>query len=54
MRNLVRSFLRSDSGATTIEYGLIATLIAVVCILVLTNSGARMNKKLGTASSGLN
>ena len=54
MRNLVQSFLRCKSGVTTIEYGLIATMIAAVCILVLTNTGTKLNKKLTSASSGLN
>lgn len=36
---LVRRFLRDDSGATAIEYGMIATLIAVACIASFTALG---------------
>jgi pilus assembly protein Flp/PilA len=36
MRALVR-FVRNGSGATAIEYGLIAALIAVSCIFALQN-----------------
>ncbi|MBL6851900.1 MAG: Flp family type IVb pilin [Alphaproteobacteria bacterium] len=32
MNKLISHFLRSESGATAIEYGLIAALIAVVII----------------------
>lgn len=36
-------FLKNESGATAIEYGLIASLIAVVLITVLTNIGTSLN-----------
>jgi pilus assembly protein Flp/PilA len=32
LKRALRAFLADDSGATAIEYGLIATMIAVVCI----------------------
>lgn len=32
MKNLFARFAKDESGATAIEYGLIASLIAVVCI----------------------
>ena len=32
MMNYLKSFIRDDSGATAVEYGLIAALIAVVVI----------------------
>ncbi len=37
--HLLHKFLRDESGATAIEYGLIAALVAVVLITVLTNLG---------------
>lgn len=47
MKNLIARFARNESGATAIEYGLIAGLIAVVLItavgLVGTNLIARFN-----------
>jgi len=39
MKNAVIRFLNDEEGATAIEYGLIAGLIAVVVITVLTNLG---------------
>ena len=43
MKNLVARFVKDESGATAIEYGLIAALIAVVLITVLTNLGGSLN-----------
>ena len=39
MTNLISRFVRDESGATAIEYGLIAALISVVIIGVLTTIG---------------
>jgi pilus assembly protein Flp/PilA len=38
MKNLVK-FAKCESGATAIEYGLIAALISVACIGVITSVG---------------
>jgi pilus assembly protein Flp/PilA len=46
-------FMTDDSGATAIEYGLIAALVAVVIITGLTAVGTNMNAKLGTISTAL-
>jgi pilus assembly protein Flp/PilA len=43
MNNLFARFVRDESGATAIEYGLIAALIAVVVITALTNIGTSLN-----------
>ena len=53
MRNLVRRFLGDISGATAIEYGLIAGLISVVIITVLGAIGTKLNTKFGRISSAL-
>jgi pilus assembly protein Flp/PilA len=42
---MIRKFLKDESGATAIEYGLIAALVAVACIVAL--------EALGTSLSGL-
>ena len=34
MKSLMTRFVKDESGATAIEYGLIAALISVVCIAV--------------------
>ena len=53
MRNLVRRFLSDTSGATAIEYGLIAGLISVVIITVLGAIGTKLNTKFSRISSAL-
>ena len=45
-----RRFLRDRSGATAIEYGLIAALIALVIIPVVTNVGTNLKTSFTTIS----
>jgi len=52
MTNLSR-FIRDESGATAIEYGLIAALIAVVIITGLTAIGTSLNTSLTTIATDL-
>jgi pilus assembly protein Flp/PilA len=42
MKNLVTRFLHDESGVTSIEYGLIAALISVVCIAAMTAVGTQL------------
>ena len=53
MLNLVGKFLKDQSGATAIEYGLIAALISVVCIASFRLIGTNLNVKLGKISTAL-
>jgi pilus assembly protein Flp/PilA len=50
---MIKRFLKDESGVTMIEYGLIAALIGVVCIVVLTAIGTDLNGLFGTVSSEL-
>jgi pilus assembly protein Flp/PilA len=54
MKRLVAKFLRNESGATAIEYGLISALIAVVAITTLKAVGTKLNTKFASVSNGLN
>ena len=42
MQRFVQRFIRDESGATAIEYGLIAALIAVVIITAVTTVGTNL------------
>jgi pilus assembly protein Flp/PilA len=53
MTNLISRFVRDESGATAIEYGLIAALIAVVIITALTTIGTNLSTKLTAVATGL-
>lgn len=52
MKTFIR-FLRNDSGATAIEYGLIAALVSVVIIAGLTAIGTSMSTAFSTVASSL-
>ncbi|MBR0949548.1 Flp family type IVb pilin [Bradyrhizobium canariense] len=53
MKNLVARFLNDESGATAIEYGLIAAGIALAIITVVNNLGVTLNGKFTSISTGL-
>lgn len=53
MKSIFKRFAADESGATAIEYGLIAALIAVVIITVLTNIGTNLNTKLTSVNTAL-
>ena len=53
MKKLVSSFVRNESGATAIEYGLIAALISVVIIGVLATVGQNLSAKFNTIATQL-
>jgi len=46
-------FLRDESGATAIEYGLIAALIAVVIIGAVTAVGTNLSGSFNTVATSL-
>jgi pilus assembly protein Flp/PilA len=48
---LIKRFFADESGATAIEYGLIAAGIALAIITVVNNIGTTMNAKFGSISS---
>ena len=50
---VARHFARNDSGATAIEYGLIAGLVAVVIITAVTAVGTDLTAMFGKISGGL-
>jgi pilus assembly protein Flp/PilA len=39
----IQRFVREEEGVTMVEYGLIAALIAIVCIVAITNVGTNLN-----------
>lgn len=45
--------LRDEAGATAIEYGLIAALIAVAAIGAMTSLGGQLSTTFSTVSSNL-
>ncbi|HWE74698.1 MAG TPA: Flp family type IVb pilin [Stellaceae bacterium] len=50
---MFKSLLRDDAGATAIEYGLIAALIAVAIITAATTVGTNLATTFGNVASSL-
>jgi pilus assembly protein Flp/PilA len=53
MRNILIRFLRNESGATAIEYGLIAAGIAVAIIATVQALGSNLNATFTSVSTAL-
>jgi pilus assembly protein Flp/PilA len=53
MKTLATRFANDESGATAIEYGLIAALISVVIIGVLSSLGTNLNTKFDKVATEL-
>ena len=50
---MFKKFLRDESGATAIEYGLIAALIAVVIIVAVQTVGTNLQTTFTTVGTAL-
>jgi pilus assembly protein Flp/PilA len=53
MKNLFVRFLKDNSGATAIEYGLIAAGISVAIIAVVNGLGTQLNATFKSVSTAL-
>lgn len=53
MKTLVMRFAKDESGATAIEYGLIASGIAVAIITVVQGLGTKLNTVFSNVSANL-
>lgn len=54
MSNLIARFVKDESGATAIEYGLIAALIALAIMVGAGSLGNALNAKFGSIANELN
>ena len=54
MSQLILRFLKNDSGATAIEYALIASGIAAVIIAAVNGIGTQLNTTFTSVSTQLN
>jgi pilus assembly protein Flp/PilA len=53
MSKFVSRFMKNESGATAIEYGLIVALIAVVIIGAVTTVGTNLSTKFNTVATSI-
>jgi pilus assembly protein Flp/PilA len=54
MKTLFARFAKDESGATAIEYGLIASLIGVAIIAGATTLGSKLNSTFSAISTKMN
>ena len=54
MKNLVSRFVKDESGATAIEYGLIAAGISIAIIAVVQGLGSKLNTTFTSVQNALN
>jgi pilus assembly protein Flp/PilA len=53
MKNLISRFVKDESGATAIEYGLIAAGISLAIIAVVNGLGTNLNAKFTSINNSL-
>jgi pilus assembly protein Flp/PilA len=53
LKNILKKFLAEESGATSIEYGLIAAGISLAIIAVVNGLGSNLNGKFTSINSSL-
>ena len=53
MKNMFGRFIKNESGATAIEYGLIAALIGVAIIAAVTTTGQKISGTFSKVASSL-
>jgi pilus assembly protein Flp/PilA len=53
VRERLQAFLKDESGATAIEYGLIAAGISLAIIAVVNGLGTKLNTKFASISTQL-
>jgi pilus assembly protein Flp/PilA len=53
MLNLFAKLLKNENGATAIEYGLIAALIALAAVSTITNIGSHLSTTFNTVATKL-
>ncbi len=52
-RCMIRQFVRNEKGATAIEYGLIAALIAIAAVTVMGTVGTSLTAKFQSVADAL-
>jgi len=53
MKSIIKSFFKDESGATAIEYGLIAAGIAIAIISAVQGVGSQLSTNFNTISTSL-
>ncbi|MBK6298164.1 MAG: Flp family type IVb pilin [Sphingomonadales bacterium] len=51
--SFIRKFIKNSKGATAIEYGLIAALIAVAAVSAMTTLGGKLSTTFNNVSTNM-
>jgi pilus assembly protein Flp/PilA len=53
VKNLFNRFVREEAGQDLIEYALLAGLIALVCVVAITNAGTKVSTLFGNVRASI-
>jgi pilus assembly protein Flp/PilA len=51
--NAVKGFVKDDSGASMVEYGLMVALVAAACVTAVTALGTAVSGKFNSVASSI-
>ncbi|CAO4167188.1 Flp family type IVb pilin [Methylorubrum populi] len=54
MKNVAKRFIADESGATAIEYGLVAAMMGIAVVTVFKAFGSSLGSAFGTIGTALN
>lgn len=54
MKNIAKRFVSDESGATAIEYGMVATMVGIAIVGIFASFGTKLSAAFSTLGDGLN
>jgi pilus assembly protein Flp/PilA len=54
VKNIAKSFVSDESGATAIEYGMVATMVGIAIVGIFASFGDKLKTAFNTLGDGLN
>ena len=54
VKNIAKNFISDESGATAIEYGMVATMVGIAIVGIFASFGSKLSTAFETLGSGLN
>ncbi|AWI91686.1 Flp family type IVb pilin [Methylobacterium sp. DM1] len=54
MKNIAKNFISDESGATAIEYGMVATMVGIALVGIFSTFGDKLKVAFETLGDGLN
>ncbi|MBB2959664.1 Flp family type IVb pilin [Methylobacterium sp. R2-1] len=54
MKNIAKRFISDESGATAIEYGMVAAMVGVAIVGIFSTFGTKLKTAFDTLGTGLN